>query len=199
MRSAADNHYYEQVYRGQGWQKKRLAVLRRDGHRCQFLGCKTRSPDLTVHHKKPYRCFKSGDERANRLSNLISLCWYHHQQEEAKVLHLRTHAEFKPGKCPDGFHGRMRAEKAERKRRQVLADSQALESKSRVEDKLIGNEPLLDSNNYGHSYQISATGRGFWDQLASHAIVFVFLAGAICGLKAVEPGLRALIQLICNI
>lgn len=68
---------------GPDWQKIRLAVIERDGNRCQICGHSDRPGYFHVHHKIPFRSFSSR-EKANQLENLATLCPdCHHRAEEA--------------------------------------------------------------------------------------------------------------------
>jgi len=71
---------HKDYYRGSNWHKQREKALERDGYRCQICKKKVgkRSRDYGVHHITPYREYGSDYERANRLSNLITLCRHCH-------------------------------------------------------------------------------------------------------------------------
>lgn len=57
--------------RGKNWWQQRNAAMERDGHRCQKCN---ENATLEVHHIEAYRLFKGNWEKANHLSNLITLC-----------------------------------------------------------------------------------------------------------------------------
>lgn len=74
---------------GSNWNKKRLLALQRDGYKCRICGM-TRDEhqdeygaDVHVHHLSPRREFWDGtsfnSDKANRLSNLVTLCAVHHR------------------------------------------------------------------------------------------------------------------------
>lgn len=54
------------------WDELRLEVLRRDGYQCQEYDGTCDGP-LQIHHRRPLS--RGGN---NRLSNLVTLCLYHH-------------------------------------------------------------------------------------------------------------------------
>lgn len=71
-------------YYGPNWYAQGRKARKRDGYRCQCcritetkLGRK-----LDVHHIEPFRSFRGDYKRANRLSNLISLCSSCHKLAE---------------------------------------------------------------------------------------------------------------------
>ena len=75
---------------GPHWQLIRAQVRERDEYRCQACGLLEADREHDVHHKQPFRTFaKEGiagpvHERANQLSNLITLCpTCHHRVETA--------------------------------------------------------------------------------------------------------------------
>ena len=88
----AENHHRwtggEHKYYGRGWEKQRIRVIERDKHTCQKCG-KTEDElnrNLDVHHIIPFRIFGLKNyEKANRLSNLISLCNPCHRVIEKEV------------------------------------------------------------------------------------------------------------------
>ncbi len=59
---------------GDNWPKQRQKALNRDGHKCQVCF----EFGNVVHHIKPRRLFVDDIEKANELSNLITLCDKHH-------------------------------------------------------------------------------------------------------------------------
>ena len=73
--------------RGKGWSKARKETRKRDNYTCQHCGITEEELDkqLDVHHIKPYRLFDSY-EKANLLTNLISLCPSCHHKEEQKLI-----------------------------------------------------------------------------------------------------------------
>lgn len=73
----------EGIY-GSNWSEQRKLALERDNYECQKCGVSNEDcdPALHVHHKIPYREFDD-DEKAHKLSNLISLCPKCHAQVEA--------------------------------------------------------------------------------------------------------------------
>lgn len=100
--------------RGEGWAQRRFEVLKRDKFRCQDCGAKRRkaSPKgriaavvLHVHHKKPFRCFKS-DRQANRMSNLITLCGPCHAKAERLARANKAFVTHPDYVAPASFHGR---------------------------------------------------------------------------------------------
>lgn len=81
-------------YYGPSWQAQRQKALARDGYECQSPGCDLTEEShreqygigLHVHHIRPLNSFAlDGEidyEKANSLSNLVSLCMRHHRQWE---------------------------------------------------------------------------------------------------------------------
>lgn len=72
------------TYRGRNWGTQSRAALKRDGYICQICHKKLnrRKYDYGVHHIIPYREFNHDWQRANDLSNLISLCRSCHTKVE---------------------------------------------------------------------------------------------------------------------
>jgi DEAD/DEAH box helicase domain-containing protein len=75
---------------GPEWPKIREAVRARDGYRCQVCGTEEAGRQHEVHHKTPFRSFRTGDGapdlgRANRLDNLSTLCPTCHRVVEQNV------------------------------------------------------------------------------------------------------------------
>lgn len=70
-------------YRGGNWNKVKKMARERDGYRCQQCGEKEGKEALDVHHIVPYRFFNGDWRKANRLSNLISLCKRCHRKQES--------------------------------------------------------------------------------------------------------------------
>jgi 5-methylcytosine-specific restriction endonuclease McrA len=64
---------------GAAWRQVRRAVLERDGGRCCSCGTKE---DLEVHHEIPLSTFDN-PERANQMTNLVTLCSSCHSEVEA--------------------------------------------------------------------------------------------------------------------
>lgn len=66
-----DTNYY-----GPNWRKQRREARKRDKYTCQDCGLteKELGHELSVHHIIPFRKFEGDWEKANRLTNLISLC-----------------------------------------------------------------------------------------------------------------------------
>ena len=70
---------------GQGWNRLRESVRRRDGYRCQVCGApEVEGRQHDVHHRIPFRSFASAAE-ANRMENLITLCPACHRNAEQNV------------------------------------------------------------------------------------------------------------------
>jgi endogenous inhibitor of DNA gyrase (YacG/DUF329 family) len=75
----------EDIDYGENWWRKRRECLERDGYQCATCGMSREEHkeeygrDLSVHHRKKIREFDTGDgidhERANDLSNLVTLCY----------------------------------------------------------------------------------------------------------------------------
>lgn len=87
-----------QHYRGENWEEQRSKALKRDGYRCQLCGLSNQehrerddmyppNAGLHVHHIIPFRECDDADS-ANRLENLISLCYRCHRLTE-----LENHPE----------------------------------------------------------------------------------------------------------
>ena len=70
---------------GPEWQNIRKLALQRDRYTCQACGAVERERPHHVHHKIPFRSFEER-EKANALTNLVTLCPTCHQQAEASVL-----------------------------------------------------------------------------------------------------------------
>lgn len=69
---------------GPNWQTIRESVRTRDQFTCQVCGAKEINRQHDVHHKIPFRAFKSKEE-ANRLENLTTLCQNCHHKVEQNV------------------------------------------------------------------------------------------------------------------
>jgi DEAD/DEAH box helicase domain-containing protein len=69
---------------GPNWNRQRDRARARDRYRCQVCGTAERGPSHHVHHKTPFRAFAS-PQRANRLSNLVTLCPRCHLRVEQAV------------------------------------------------------------------------------------------------------------------
>lgn len=76
-------------HRGKGWKRLRRIVRDRDKDTCQHCGIteKEVGKKLDVHHINPFRNFDC-HEKANDLSNLITLCPSCHHREDSKILSL---------------------------------------------------------------------------------------------------------------
>jgi 5-methylcytosine-specific restriction endonuclease McrA len=72
--------------RGANWAEQSNRARERDGFACRVCGQNEEEigRQLDVHHKIPYRNFKSNVE-ANRLENLIALCPSCHAKKEAEL------------------------------------------------------------------------------------------------------------------
>jgi len=75
---------------GPDWPRIRDAVRARDGYRCQVCGTSESGRQHEVHHKTPFRSFRTPDgtpdlHRANRLDNLATLCPSCHRKAEQNV------------------------------------------------------------------------------------------------------------------
>ena len=70
---------YENYY-GDNWQEQRQQALSRDNHKCQSCGVESSGATLSVHHIRKMRYYKDEYDapewwkRANKLSNLVTLC-----------------------------------------------------------------------------------------------------------------------------
>jgi DEAD/DEAH box helicase domain-containing protein len=69
---------------GANWTAQRDAARARDGYRCQSCGVMETSGAHAVHHKRPFRTFRSS-MLANDLSNLVTLCAACHRRVEVAV------------------------------------------------------------------------------------------------------------------
>lgn len=70
-------------YYGPNWDYQARLARERDAHTCQDCGATRRRPQLDVHHITPRRSYSRDDfERANDLSNLITLCKACHSARE---------------------------------------------------------------------------------------------------------------------
>lgn len=76
--------------RGSGWPKARRAALKRDRYTCQHCGIteadhiKKTGKGLEVNHIRPFWQFGGDNQKANRISNLESLCKSCHQKADWK-------------------------------------------------------------------------------------------------------------------
>lgn len=83
-------------YRGSGWFKARKQALKRDNYTCLKCGITEEEHrlqfkrGLEVNHIKPFWQFSGDNQKANRLSNLETLCRSCHQLTEWE--YRRTHA-----------------------------------------------------------------------------------------------------------
>lgn len=66
--------------RGQNWHSQRRKALKRDNHTCQV--CHKQKKVMHVHHIVPYVSFDNNWKKANRLSNLVTLCQNCHPKVE---------------------------------------------------------------------------------------------------------------------
>ncbi len=73
-------------HRGANWDLQAKKARERDGFACQLCGVAEEElgRQLDVHHKIPYRSFKSNVE-ANKLDNLISVCSPCHAKIEGQL------------------------------------------------------------------------------------------------------------------
>ena len=73
-------------HRGANWQTQALKARQRDEFSCQVCGITEEElgRQLDVHHKIPYRSFKSNVE-ANKLEHLLALCSACHARLEARL------------------------------------------------------------------------------------------------------------------
>jgi DEAD/DEAH box helicase domain-containing protein len=69
---------------GSQWEATRLFVRKRDNYLCQSCGKREDVTAYHVHHKIPFRMFKSSEE-ANQFENLITLCPKCHQRAELAI------------------------------------------------------------------------------------------------------------------
>ena len=69
---------------GPNWKIMRNQARARDGYICQVCGIKEKEKEHDVHHKTPFRIYKSF-EQANVLENLITLCPTCHRKAESVV------------------------------------------------------------------------------------------------------------------
>lgn len=71
--------------RGENWSAQRKKAFKRDGGTCQICKRKQKPKEqrvIHVHHIIPYKAFEGDYKRANRLSNLITLCRKCHSKVE---------------------------------------------------------------------------------------------------------------------
>jgi DEAD/DEAH box helicase domain-containing protein len=69
---------------GADWPNQRDAARARDGHRCQSCGAAESTGAHQVHHRRPFRTFRSA-ALANDLANLVTLCVSCHRRVEVAV------------------------------------------------------------------------------------------------------------------
>jgi len=73
-----------QLTPGKNWYFQRRKALERDGYKCQYCGISRNEKNrIDVHHIIPYRQFNGDYEQANKLKNLITLCWVCHRKVES--------------------------------------------------------------------------------------------------------------------
>jgi 5-methylcytosine-specific restriction endonuclease McrA/uncharacterized Zn-finger protein len=76
-------------YYGSNWLNQRRKTRKRDNYTCQDCGITEDEygNELSVHHIIPFRKFQGDWEKANQLSNLISLCEYPcHRKRHSKMV-----------------------------------------------------------------------------------------------------------------
>lgn len=66
---------------GADWRRQRQKALKRDDFRCKICGVRN---NILVHHLIPLRVFRGDRERANALSNLLTVCAACHGRIEGK-------------------------------------------------------------------------------------------------------------------
>ena len=73
---------------GIGWYAARKEARKRDGYRCRVCGAPERPNRAhAVHHRIPRSSFAPDQlEKANDLSNLVTLCWPCHKKVEVGIL-----------------------------------------------------------------------------------------------------------------
>lgn len=78
--------YLGRNFRGPGWRKLAERVRKRDGYECQECGAirEENGRKLSVHHIEPFHNFES-IKKANRMSNLTTLCRPCHRRAEWEV------------------------------------------------------------------------------------------------------------------
>jgi DEAD/DEAH box helicase domain-containing protein len=69
---------------GIDWPDQRALARARDGYQCQICGIPENGREHDVHHKTPFRSYENY-QKANVLSNLITLCHTCHQKAEINV------------------------------------------------------------------------------------------------------------------
>jgi DEAD/DEAH box helicase domain-containing protein len=69
---------------GPNWPEQRDRARARDGYRCQNCGLPEGTNSHHVHHKTPFRTFASY-QKANQISNLVTLCPRCHRRAETAV------------------------------------------------------------------------------------------------------------------
>lgn len=74
---------------GSSWERQRKAAIKRDGYKCRYCGVsnsehiEAHNRALHVHHIHPFREYGlENHEQANRLSNLVTLCFSCHAKWE---------------------------------------------------------------------------------------------------------------------
>ena len=79
-------------YRGPNWERQSLKCRQRDSFTCQSCFKIETQDDIrfAAHHRTPYRYFLGNWERANRLSNLITLCGSCHTRIENRITRRRN-------------------------------------------------------------------------------------------------------------
>jgi len=80
-----------ETYYGPNWRRQRRRARKRDGYKCQHCGVSESKlkRELDVHHIQPFRDFGGDYQKANRLSNLISLCAVCHKRAEHHTIPIQ--------------------------------------------------------------------------------------------------------------
>lgn len=123
-------------YRGNNWSEVAEKARKRDGYKCAHCGTSHAEQvakfnrALSVHHVIPFHEF-TDYKKANRLSNLITLCQPCHATADRAVKQRQMLFNFSDApriKCKDGIH------RGERNARAVLKESQVCAIKKMLKD-----------------------------------------------------------------
>lgn len=84
-------------YKGPNWERQSLKCRKRDNFVCQSCDAVESDQSFHAHHRTPYRLFEGDWTRANRLSNLVTLCPSCHSTIEMAITH--GHIDTIPENC----------------------------------------------------------------------------------------------------
>jgi 5-methylcytosine-specific restriction endonuclease McrA len=91
VRVIKSNAKYQSIY-GENWKEQKKLARKRDNHTCQWCGTRgfIFGRCLDVHHIRQVNSFNGNWRKANKLSNLITLCRSCHRDVHAGNINLRS-------------------------------------------------------------------------------------------------------------